>query len=354
MRRQFLFLILVFAAVNVSAQDWRSFFDAAAFGSYVTETGPKKPQSRLFSTNWMIVGTERQVGRGRILGRARFTLEPLTIPKEGYPQLLQYISPGSGGPLTDHMRAHDLVEEVAFGFDWKPIQLYLAPIGEPPLGADPFAQRASSLDFAEAPFAYDVQESFHRATRVAAVAVTSRFADLEYGVFHESVSIGKHTSIDDGSIDSWSARLTLAPESKLSAQISTGRLGDAKRKVTSGSISYRGSVWATSGIWTKLDDRTAYAVETTMRYWRSTLMARVESVDRPAGIFSTDPKRTSHFTVGYIVDVFQRPKHRTGVGIDIDYHTNTKALERIYGHKPQTIYTFVRWRTEGITRPASP
>jgi hypothetical protein len=91
-----------------------------------------------------------------------------------------------------------------------------------------------------------------------------------------------------------------------------------------------------------------------MRYWRSTLMARAESVDRPAGTFSADPKRTSHFTVGYIFEIFQRSKHRAGIGINIDYHTNTKALERIYGHKPQSIYTFVRWRTEGITRPTSP
>src|SRR2546422_9873121 len=113
MRLQFLFAIVCFLAVTASAQDWPSFFDAAAFGSYVTETGPKKPQSRAFSTNWMIVGTEREIGKARVLGRARFSLEPLTIPKEGYPQLLQVVSPESGGPLVDHMRAHDLVEEVA-------------------------------------------------------------------------------------------------------------------------------------------------------------------------------------------------------------------------------------------------
>jgi hypothetical protein len=230
MRIKFLFTVFFLLTTAATAQEWHSFFDGAAFGTYVSETGPKKPQSRAFSTNWMIVGTERQIGRGTFLGRARFTLEPLTIPKEGYPQLLQYISTESGGPLVNHMRAHDLVEEVAVGYDWKPIQLYLAPIGEPPLGAEPYAQRASSLDFAEAPFAYDIQESFHRGTRIAAAAFTSRMADLEAGVFHASTSTGKHTTIDDGNIDSWSARLTLAPEGKFSAQISMGRLGDAKRK----------------------------------------------------------------------------------------------------------------------------
>jgi hypothetical protein len=251
------------------------------------------------------------------------------------------------------MRAHDLVEEVAVGYDWKPIQIYLAPVGEPPLGAEPYAQRASSLDFAEAPFSYDIQESFHHATRVAAIAGTSRFADVEYGVFHESVSGGTHTTVEDGNIDSWSARITIAPESKLSAQVSTGRLGDAKREVTSASISYHGSVWSTSGIWTKIDDQTAYSVETTMRYWRSTVLGRAETVDRPIGTFGTSTSM-SHATVGYIFEFMKRPAHRAGAGINIDYHSNTKALERIYGHKPQTIYMFVRWRTEGITRPASP
>ena len=83
-------------------------------------------------------------------------------------------------------------------------------------------------------------------------------------------------------------------------------------------------------------------------------MGRVESVDRPAGIFSTNEKRTTHFTVGYIFDILRMRTQRAGIGIDVDYHVATRALEPIYGHKPQSVYTFVRWRTEGITRPASP
>ena len=342
-------------ATSLSAQEWHPYFDGAVFGSYVTETGPKTPQNRTFFTNWLIAGIERDFGaRASIFGRARVSLEPYTIPKEGYPQLLQYISPASGGPLVDHMWAHDLIEEAAVGLEWRPLQLYVAPIGEPPLGPEPFAQRASSVEFAEAPFAYDVQESFHVATKVVAAGVSSRFADLEYGIFHASTSTGRHTSLENGNIDSWSARLTLAPDSKLSAQISTGRLTDAKREVSSASISYRGSVAATSAIWTSNDHRTAYGIETTLHIARSAVMGRVESVDRPAGIFSTNEKRTTHFTVGYIFDILRMRRQRDGIGIDVDYHVATRALEPIYGHKPQSVYTFVRWRTEGITRPASP
>ncbi len=348
--RGMLLLITTWGTAPALAQEWHRFFDAAVFGTYATQTGPKKPQNRTFSTNWTIVGAEREIGtRAAILGRARFTLEPLTVPKEGYPQLLQFVSPTSGGPLIDHMRGHDLVEEVALGLEWRPLQLYIAPIGETPLGAEPFAQRPSSIDFAEAPFGYDIQESFHVGTRVAAIGFTSRAVDLEYGIFHAAQSSGRHTKIDDGDIDSWGARLTIAPQSKLSAQISTGRLTDAKREISSASISYNGSLLTTSAIWTKRDELTAYSLETILRVARSTLLGRAENVERPAG-----QRRTTHVTLGYIFDVIRARTHRTGVGVNIDYHSSTRALEPVYGHKPQSIYTFVRWRTEGITRPVSP
>ena len=312
-----------------------AFVDGAVFGTYVTETGPQNPQNRVFSTNWFVVGAEHPIGRGSILGRAKFSFEPLTIPREGYPQLFQLVSPRSGGPLVDAMRGHDLVEEVAVGLDWKPIQLYLAPVGTPPLGAEPYAQRQSSIDFPEAPFTYDVQESFHVATRVASVALTSRFADVEYGVFHTSTSTGRHTNIDDGNIDSWSARLTLAPQSKLSAQVSMGRLTDTKRKISSASISYSGKIFSTSAIWTKQDDETAYSLETEIQLGRGTLLGRGENI-----------RDRTHTTLGYIFDVVRTRKQRAGIGFSTDYHSNTSALHEVYGHKPQTVYMFLRWRTE--------
>jgi len=138
-------------------------------------------------------------------------------------------------------------------------------------------------------------------------------------------------------------RLTIAPQSKLSAQVSSGRLGDAKRDINSASVSYNGSAFGTSAIWANRDGLTAYSLETTLRVARSTLMARGENV-----------RSRTHITIGYIYDVLRMRGHRTGIGINIDYHAGAKALEPVYGHKPQSVYTFVRWRTDGITRPASP
>lgn len=353
MARRFAY-VLAFLATSLFAQEWHPFFDAAAFGTSVTETGPRK-ENRVFSTNWLQGGVQRDLGgRGMFLARARVSLEPLTIPKEGYPQLMQYVSQSSGGPLVDRMRAHDLLEEAVVAVEWRPIALRLAPVGEPPIGAQPYAQRPSSIDFAEAPFAYDVQESFHRATRVVTGGITTRALDLEYGVFHQSPSTGRHTSIDDGNIDSWGARVTLAPESPISAQFSTGRLGDAKTKISSASISWNGGVASTSAIWTKRGDQAAYSFETSLRGARSVLMGRAEWVDRPLGIFTPNEKRTTHLALGYIFDVLRSPQQRAGIGINADYHNASRALEQTYGHKPQSVYLFVRWRTDRATRPASP
>ncbi len=347
MARRAVFVIALFAA-TASAQEWHPFFSGAVFGTWATQEGPKNPTHKFFSTNWFMAGAEHDIGdRGSFLARARVSLEPFTIPKEGSPQLLQYVSPRSGGPLVDAMRPHDLLEELTLGFEWRPLALRVAPVGEPPIGPQPYAQRPSSIDFAEAPLSYDIQESFHRATRVVSGGITTHAIDLEYGVFHESLSTGRHTGFDDGKIDSWGARVTFAPASRLSAQISTGRLGPDKSKLSSASITYNGAVASTSAIWTKRDNLTAWSIESELRAGRSVIMARAEWVDRPLGIFSSTNERTAHITAGYILDFIRGHGQRAGIGINVDYHNSARTLYPSYGHKPQNLYFFLRWRRTG-------
>jgi hypothetical protein len=353
MRRAFLLTIISLAITAASeAQDWSSFGRGAIFGTYVTQTGPREPQRRLFSTNWFEGGVRRALGNDASIElRGRGSIEPVTIPREGYPQLLQYVSAASGGPLLDHMRPQDFVQELALRAKWRFLRLDLAPVGDPPLGTTPFEQRASSLDFAEAPFAYDIQESFHLATRMAGLAVDTKPFAIEGAVFHASVTGGRHTAIDDGKVDSWSGRVTLRPVAHLSIQASRGSLGDAKRNVTTGSITYEGSIVAASAIWTRRDvdvstTLVAYGAELAVRAAHNVFSLRVEEVDRPAGIIYPTLRRTNHFTVSDVVDVLHTRGLRAGVGINIDYQTQTHELQGTYGHKPQSIYTFVRVRTE--------
>jgi hypothetical protein len=344
--------ILLLSTATLNAQQWSAFGRGAVFGTYVTQTGPAKPERLLFSTNWFEGGVQRALGSdASVEFRGRGSLEPITIPREGYPQLLQYISPASGGPLRDHMRAQDFVQELAVRAKWRFLRLDLAPVGDPPLGTTPFEQRASSIDFAEAPFAYDVQESFHLATRMAGLAVDTRTFAIEGAVFHASVTGGRHTTIEDGKVDSWTGRVTVRPVDHLAIQASRGSLGDAHRKVTSASIGYEGALFAASAIWTQRDvdavnPLTAYGLELAIRGARNVLSLRVEDVDRPAGTIYPTLRRTAHFTIGDIVEVMRMRGLRTGIGVNIDYQTQTHEVQSAYGHKPQSIYMFVRVRTE--------
>ncbi|HEX9983293.1 MAG TPA: hypothetical protein VGF69_08515 [Thermoanaerobaculia bacterium] len=348
---------------------WKAFIDSAAFVTYVSESGPAEQRNEVFSTNFLTIGLGRDLfgDRATLLFRGRVSLEPYTVPDEGYPQVLQYVSPEAGGPLLDFMRPHDLIGEAAVHLGVRTTQaswlhLYAAPIGEPAFGAVPFAQRSSSIDFAEAPYGYEIHESVQDATSVVTLGWTSSFISLEGSVFHDAVTFDDHTDIDtDGDIDSRSARLTLTPTRNISLQVSRAELGedDNEREATSASISWGSPAIAATALWTRRDgdgtlipDYEAIGAELALRGGRNTFMLRGELVDRPANLFGDTgaegpTEESTHITIGYIYDFIARPAWRGGLGVNIDYHTNTHELEELpqYGHKPQGIYAFIRFRT---------
>jgi hypothetical protein len=344
---------------------WTFFHGFDAHVTYVSETGPEDQRNEVFSTNWFGAGLHKNLGdRGFVLVRGRVSLEPYTLPEdEGYPQILQYVSPEGGGPIIDRMRAQDLFGEAAVHAGWRPTQstllhVYGALVGDPALGTAPSALRATGVDFAEAPYSYDIQETFHDSTSVVTAGFATRWISIEGSVFHDAVTTGDHTEIDDGDIDSRSARVTFTPTQNLSIQVSRGELGEdlAQRDVTTGSITYGSPFFAATALWTRREhadaprpEETAYGFELAVRGTRNTFMGRAEWVDRPLGFPVTPDVRfteqTTHFAVGYIFDFLASNRYRAGVGVNIDYHTQSHDLEEIYGHKPQSIYAFARFRT---------
>jgi len=322
----------------------QSFFEGALFATHVSESGPLEPRNEVFSTSWFSAGVVRSIGeRGSMTFRVRGSLEPLTIKREGYPQLLQSISLASGGPLQDSMRAHDLLGEAAVDVRYRALHLYLAPIGEPPLGPEPFERRASSTEFAEAPFTYDVSDGWRHATRVVALGVRTRMLQIDGGVFHEAVTFDRHTSLEDGKIDSWSARAIVSPRSDIQLQFSLGEIGDTDDKITSASISKTTGKVALSALWTRRGSRDGYGAEATAHLGRNVLMGRAEQIDQ-----------RTHVTVGYIFDFIARDQWRAGVGANVDYHTKTHELGSRYGHKPQGVYLFARLRATRRASPSTP
>lgn len=341
---------------------WTTFYEGSIFASYSNEYGPENARHEIFSTNWLAAGAQHPLGsRGLVLFRGRVSLEPFTVAEGGYPQMLQFVSAESGGPLMDSMRAHDLVGEAAVQLGYRLttasfLHLYAAPVGSPALGPVPYAQRRSSEEFAEAPFAYDVQETMHDSTKVVTAGFGSRWISIEGSVFHDAVTTERHTTIAGGDIDSNSYRLVLTPHRNFALQVSRGKLGDDARDISTASITWANDWAAASAIWTNRDTRRGEelqsgGLETTFRLGRNTFMGRAESVDRPSGFLSNpDVERTAHFTFGYLYDLFTRGGYRGGVGFNFDYHTQTHDLENVYGHKPQAIYVFARFRTDSARK----
>lgn len=349
-----------------SAGGWTFFHGFDAHVTYVSETGPEEQRNEVFSTNWFGAGVHANLGsRGFVLVRGRVSLEPYTIPEdEGYPQILQYVSPEAGGnPTIDRMRAHDLFGEAAVHAGWRPtestlLHVYGALVGDPALGTAPAALRATGVDFAEAPFSYDIQETFHDSTSVITAGFATKWISIDGSVFHDAVTTGDHTEIDSGDIDSRSARVTLTPAPNLSIQVSRGELGEdlEQRDISSGSLTYGTQSFGLTALWTKREyandirpSETAYGAEVALRGTRHSFLGRAEWVDRPLG-FPEAPdvrgtEQTTHFAFAYLFDFIASNRYRAGVGVNIDYHTQSHELEDRYGHKPQSIYAFARFRT---------
>ena len=351
--------------VTSGAGGWTFFHGLTAHVTQVNESGPEEPRREIFSTNWVAAGLHRDFGgRGFALVRGRVSLEPFTIPEEeGYAQMLQYVPEEAGGPVVDRMRPHDLIGEAAVHLGWKPnesslVHLYAGLVGDPALGAAPFALRSSGADLPEAPFAYELQETFHDSTSVVTAGFNSRWISLEASAFHDAVTFGDHTEIDSGDIDSRSYRLTLTPGKNMAIQVSRGTLAEdtaREREITTASVSYGTETVAVTALWTQrhqdafVDDSTAYGFEIALRGARHTFTGRAEWVDRPFGfpgeLDSLALEQTTHFAVGYIFDIISRPTLRLGAGVTADYHTQSHELPHEYGHKPQAVFAFLRVRS---------
>lgn len=343
---------------------WTFFHAFDAHLTYSSQTGPEEQENEIFSTNWFAAGAHIPIGeRAFILARGRVSLEPYTLPDNGYPQLLQYRSEQTGEVVLDRMRPQDLFGEAAVQFGYRPseaalLSIYAGLVGQPALGPAPAQLRPSGVDFAEAPFAYDIQEANHTKTNVITAGFATRFVQIEASAFHDSITTGDHTEIETGGLDSQSARLTLTPTPSVAIQVSRGELGDdlAQRTINSASLTWGRPAAALTALWTQRQfeaaervDEQAWGIELALRPGRNTFMVRVEHVDRPAGfpreLSTEDVEEATHYTAGYLYDIVRGPNYRTGLGVNVDYRTKTHDIEDLYGHKPQSIYAFVRVRT---------
>jgi len=345
---------------------------------------------KFFSTNWAMGMAQHAVGRGLGGGvftvRAMISLEPATITGRRYPLLFQQGETAFGAPIADGQHPHDLFMELAALYDMKIggkglLSFYAAPIGDPALGPAAYPHRASAAENPLATLGHHQQDSTHIAADVVTVGLAYGMARMEASGFHGREPDENRWNINQGKIDSWSARFTLAPGKDWSGQFSYGRItspealaaGENQERMTA-SVMYNrpfaSGNWASSAVWGRTQSISggasgsamagvifnSYLLESTMRFRRRyAAWTRIENADRsnelilgeqppPAGFEERRAGRVQAYTLGFDRDFDFVPYVATAIGAQVTVYGVPDSLRAIYGARPAGIAMFVRLR----------
>ena len=332
-----------------------------------------------FSTNWMMVMAERSVGDGALMLRTMLSAEPFTIKDRRYPELFQTGETAFGKSIIDGQHPHDLFMELAVEYAHPAgpgmAYLYLAPVGDPALGPTAFPHRESAIEIPQATLSHHLQDSTHISSDVITAGYGLGIFRLEASSFHGAEPDENRTDIDQGRLDSASARLTITPRPNLVAQVSFGYLtkpeylepGDAKR--TTASVEYklpfRGGSWTSTAVWGRAykeahdQSLESYLAETTLHFKRRHSIAlRFEDVQKdelfphfhPSRNIVTYPRfqvpafRVKALTLGYTLDVLTRGTARVGIGANVTAYRYPEILNLFYGPNVHSSMLYVRTR----------
>jgi hypothetical protein len=214
------------------------------------------------------------------------------------------------------------------------------------------------------PLSHHLQDSTHTSFGVITTGlVVDRFR-IEGSVFNGREPNEKRYGIQFGALDSWSARLSVAPSRNWTAQYSYGRLerpealepGSQRRQTASVEYvrPFASGSWATSLVWGRVHkdvgnrNLNSYLLETTANFrLRYYAFSRIELVDKDE-LFPTNPLlpsfRIGAYTFGGARDVVQRRLWQLAVGADLTFYTKNATLDSAYGKNPVSFQIFLRVR----------
>jgi hypothetical protein len=351
-----------------SVSGWDLMAHGVIFVDYNQQGGPRGA-GKAESVNWLMLMEQHPLGRGTILFRQMFSAESLTAPHPGFPELFQTGETYHGQPLVDHQHPHNVFAELSLYYT-RPLTekiswlFYGGPVAEPALGPVAFMHRASAAELPMAPLSHHLQDSTHTSFGVFTTGLIVDHFKIEGSLFNGREPNEQRYSIQLAALDSWSARLSVAPSARWTAQYSYGRLehpealepGSERRQ--SASVEYvrtfdRGS-WATSAIWGRkhkeLENRNlnSYLLESTVNFMaRNYAFSRIELVDKDE-LFPDDPSRPSFrigaYTLGGARDLIQNKLWQLALGADVTFYSKPPALNPVYGDNPVSFQVSVRVR----------
>ena len=207
---------------------WMLGLHTNSFVGYTKDRGPRG-DGQFLSINWIMGMARHPVGTGDLTLRAMFSAEPATLPKDGYPLLLQTGESYQGEPLHDRQHPHDLFMELAARYR-QPlgssvgIELYAAPVGEPAIGPAAFPHRFTAMVDPLAPLGHHWFDSTHITFGVVTAGLFTKRVKLEGSYFNGREPDEHRWDFDFRQPDSVAGRLSVNPTRDLSAQVSYARL----------------------------------------------------------------------------------------------------------------------------------
>jgi hypothetical protein len=355
--------------IHYMHNDWMLMLHGFAFGVY-DDQGGKRGDSKFFSPNMLMGMAQHPLGPGTFGFRSMLTLEPATIGKTGYPELLQTGETANGAtPLIDRQHPHDLFMELALAYsipltDDSSAFVYFGYPGEPALGPATFMHRFSGVDIPEAPITHHWLDSTHVTFGVATLGYVWRQFKLDGSIFTGREPDQNRWNFDRPRFDSYAARLTFNPTPAWSLQVSYGSIHSPEQlepqvnvqRITS-SISYHlawnENHWQTTFAWGRnLNDPghtlDGYLLESTVNFHDThTLFARGERVDKDELFPATNARAGQAFTVnkisaGYIFDLAAWQHMKFGVGGLGSVAILPGSLRSAYGDTPLSFMVFAR------------
>ncbi len=364
--------------LHKTSGDWLLMLHYNAVVGVNSQGGPRGV-TKFESANWFMPMAFRKVGPGTLELRGMFSLEPFTFPPGGSPLLFQTGETYQGRPIIDAQHPHDLFMELSASYtmplgDRATWFTYFGYPGEPALGPTAFMHRASASENPAAALSHHLQDSSHISFGVLTTGFTYRRFKFEGSVFNGREPGENRYNFEANPWNSRSARLSFAPNSNWSMQISHGFLrnpealepGDLHR--TTASISYNKVLnkgnWATSLIWGRNHENhsgeifnlNGYVAESTVNFLdKNYLYTRLELVDKNALLRDEDPVllgitdhhpsfRIGAYTFGAARDIWSKEKLQMAIGGDVTFYSKPAILDAIYGKNPTSYRFFLRFR----------
>ncbi len=380
---------------------WTGMLHGEAFVTDLQQFAAQTPQGRrggdkLFSTNWIMPMAMRRVGPGQLTLRTMLSLEPATITSRRYPLLFQQGETAFGAPIVDGQHPHNFFMELAALYDIRLgehslLSFYAAPIGDPAIGPVAYPHRITASENPLAALGHHQEDSTHIAFNVFTAAYTWRWARLELSGFHggepSEQRWGFQPSPNGLAVDSYSARLTISPNTNWTGQYSIARIAspealypheDQQRQTASlmynhplGTRDANGLTtgnWSNTLVWGRTRSITnspdehkvnSYLAESLLRLSRRNYVwTRIENVGRtnelllqpgaplPAG-FEEDPiGHVQAYSFGYDRDLPIARHLVAAPGAQFTTYTTPDALQSTYGHHPWGVAMFVRFRLQ--------